>query len=478
MPTFASAGIYLDKLDAHNLISFGPATTTTMTTPILNAYRVSDRYAAVRLRVPLPIEPREENPIHLAILLDVSGSMEGPRLDAVKRTLYAARDLFQETDRVTLVVFYDVATTVAAGLRMTDENKDRFYERLARITAQGCTNLSAGLEKLMEVRQTAVEPYTNLVILTDGHINRGIVTNTGLRTLVDGLGRNLPVTTLGYGAEHNRILLRDLALDSRGSYTYVDSDETLPVVMGDLLAGQRSLVLRGASIDLDVQDGDAHWVSAELGGDGARHVVGDVVPDRDYWIVYQNNELPQSQQMTVTLRALNGLGVLATADVLDVAPDEAEEQVFRCRVAAVSAAITNVLERSQRPESAYRIQLSTLQTAIEQRIQTNASPLLYRLRAQVAELLEAVDTALSQPEQIASTPTPTLAPSAWDSPPGPNSIMLARLSSNTAQLSLQRGVSSAPADADVDDPAPLNMFSSPIQVAASSTCRETYTRNL
>ena len=449
---------------------------TTMTIPTLNAYRVGGRYVAVRLHVPGSLEPRTSSstPLHLAILLDISGSMEGPRLDAVKRTLRAARDMFQATDRVTLIVFDDAATTIAAGLRMTAEGKDRFYERLERITAQGCTNLSAGLEKLLEVQQTVEEPYTGLIILTDGHINRGIVSNTGLRTLVTGLADGfLPVTALGYGAEHNRTLLRDLALRSRGAYTYVDSDETLPIVMGDLLAGQRCRVLQRASVDLDVVDGDMGWTSAELDGDGARHVIGDVVPDRDYWVVYQNNATPPPQRttaMTVTLRSLTlDDGAPVTTEVLEVANTEAEEQVLRCRVAAVSAAVTNLLERSERPEDAYRIQLLAMRTAIESRPQPH-SPLLHRLRAQIAELLEAMAAVPEQPDD-AVTP-----PGAWasPSPPGPNSVMLARLSSNTAQLSLQRGVSTSTSVSDIGDPAPVAMFSSPVQVAASTTCRTNY----
>lgn len=422
-----------------------------MTATSLDAYRIDSRYVAVRLHATAPPDQTDRT-LHLAILLDTSGSMEGPRLDAVKRTLHAARDMFRPTDRVTLVCFDDVATTVAAGLLMDESGKERFYERVDRITTQGCTNLSVGIEALL-TEQTTTAPYTGLILLTDGHVNRGVSSTTGLRSMVSGLGVALPVTALGYGAEHNRTLLRDLALRSRGAYTFVDSDETLPVVMGDLMAGQRSCVLQQAVVAID---GQPNWVSVELDGDGLRHVVGDIVPDREYWIVFENPDAPASHPLTVTLTAAKGLPAPVAAELAEEtdATGCAEIQVLRCRVAAVSAAVTNALESGQKPEDAYRVRLVALRDELDT-VTTIADPLILRLRAQVAELLEAIE---QQPNMWGSTPTD----------------MLARLASNTAQLSLQRGVASA----SVDDPNMLSMmFSSPVQREASNTCRQAYNRD-
>ena len=426
-----------------------------MTTPTLTAFRVGDRYVAVRLHVTATALP-PSNPMHLAILLDTSGSMDGPRIAAVKKTLHAALDLFQPTDRLTLVCFDDVATTVCRGLSMTETGKERFVSRVERITTQGCTDLSAGLEKLL-MEQDDERPYTGLVVLTDGHINRGITSAVGLRDMVSGLDAG-PVTALGYGAEHNRTLLRDLAVRSRGAYTFVDSDETLPVVMGDLVGGQRSRVLQEAVITID---GQPNWTSVELDGDGARHVVGDIVPDRDYWIVFENADSPAAHPLTVTLTAASGPaeGSPVTLEI----PTEAEDvtnmaaiQVLRCRVAAVSAIVTNALEMGHGPEDAFHVRLTNLRNELA--AYDASAPLVLRLRAQVAELLDAIEHAPVPNPWGASTP----------------SAVLARLASNTAQISLQRGVVSA----SIGDPiASATMFSSPVQREASNTCRRNYNRD-
>ena len=448
---------------------------------MLTAYRYGNRYVAARVRVNTPADAvPDPKPLHLAFLLDTSGSMEGERLNAVLRTLWAARDLFTDTDRVTLVCFDDSATTVATGLLMNANGKDRFYERIERIRASGCTNLSAGLERLL-TEQNAERPYTALVVLTDGHINRGVTSNAGLQTMIDGLSADgqLPVTALGYGADHNRMLLRDIALRTRGAYTYVDSDETLPVVMGDLMAGLRATVLRQAVVAID---GQPNWVSAELYGSGAQHVVGDVVADREYWVVFENPDAPATAPLELVLNAAGaeGVGAVVEEPPADLV-GEVAAQVFRCRVAAVSAAVTTALEQNQQPEDAYRVRLTRLQ---EELTAATLIPLVLRLRAQVAELLAAMDAA------AAAVPPPSLAdpnspPPAWGpalsvmSPGGfgaatPTAV-LARLSSATAQLSLQRGVSSVEPDSDDPTVVPSGpMFSSPVQLRASTTCRTNY----
>ena len=61
------------------------------------------------------------------------------------------------------------------------------------------------------------------------------------------------------GQQHHA--LRDLALRSRGAYTFIDNDEILPVATGDLISGLREEAVRGAA--LTVPEG---WACAELDG--------------------------------------------------------------------------------------------------------------------------------------------------------------------------------------------------------------------
>jgi hypothetical protein len=387
----------------------------------LNAYKLRE-YLAVRVRA--EVAELRPNSIHLAILLDVSDSMDGSRLDSVKRTLHAARDLFQPVDQITLVVFGEHAHTVIVQHQMTADGIEEFYRRTDLLATAGCTNLSAGIEELLHISD-ATHPYTAVLLLTDGMINRGICSTSGLRDMMSGLG-NVPTTALGYGADHNRTLLRQLATQSHGSYTYISSDELLPVVMGDLISGLRNTVLQQVQVQAPVG-----FRCKEIGSRTESHMIGDIVADRDYWAVFKGDGAGPVQIF------VDG-NVVASADPMSGDGPMVEEQIYRARAALLLTVATDALETGVSIPVRVREQMIALHVEMEPFARR---PLVLRLRAQLTEAIEAADHPV------------------WGATPSP---VLARLAAGTAQMSTQRG-----ADPDA-------LFSSPGQRAASMQCQSAY----
>ena len=359
-------------------------------------------------------------PINLAILLDTSGSMAVDRLDAVKRTLHAARDLFIPADQITLVTFSSVATTVTNHLHMDAAGLTQFYAAVDAIKADGCTNLSVGIEQLLPL-----VPYDTILVLTDGIINGGVTSNIGLHTMMKGLG-SVPNVTLGYGSDHNRTLLRDLAVRSRGSYTYVDSDEILPIAMGDLIGGLRAELYRNVSIRMPIG-----WTCCEL-GDG----LGSIVPDRDYWMVFQKMS---DDAETSPIELISGTTVIDTLDRVPISDClDLQEQVLRCRVVKALISASDAMERGQPCPTAVSDLTDEFRNLPEG---IRSRPLVLRMQAQLAEIVSAA----------------------------PSSSLLARMSSGGAYLSTQRGVTSG----SVGDPQE-QFFSSPMQRATSTQVQSQY----
>ena len=334
---------------------------------MLSAVRTS-KNLCVRIRAS---EGPIRHPVNLALLVDTSDSMASGRLDAVKKTLVAARSLLRDTDTITLITFGTEATIIISTLQLDAIGMDHFYEAVAAIQTNGMTNMSAGLEALASTKAT----YDALVILTDGCVNQGIMTTEGLRSMALSVTGQLPIHTLGYGADHNRELLRDLAMRSRGTYTYVSSDEMLPLVMGDVIEGLRSQVLTGA--ELTVPSG---WVCQEFDGDGNRYRVGDVVPDRDYWVVFACSE-PQDGMIFLT--AKEGGWELERVPISDC--QDLREQVMRCRVAQAIVATTNLMERGVDTHIAVKALLREFDEMTDTEKQR---PLMLRMRAQLEEIID------------------------------------------------------------------------------------------
>ena len=330
---------------------------------MLTAVRTST-HMCVRIRAP----EGAKRPVRMALLVDTSDSMNYGRLDAVKKTLVAARSLFCDTDIITLVTFGTTATIVIPTLKLDATGMDHFYQAVAAVETDGMTNMSAGLEALAAIRRD----YDALVILTDGCVNQGITSTEGLRSMALGIVGTLPVHTLGYGADHNRELLRDLAMRSRGTYTYVSSDEMLPLVMGGIIEGLRSQVLTGAVLTAP------GWVCQEFDADESRYRVGDIVSDRDYCVVFASSE---PQDGVISLTAREGMWELDRVPISDC--QELREQVLRCRVAQAIVATANLMERGYETH----ITVKALIKEIDAMTDIAQRPLVLRMRAQLEEII-------------------------------------------------------------------------------------------
>jgi hypothetical protein len=380
---------------------------------------LSDTHLAICVRRP---PTGAERPLRLAFLLDISDSMEGERMAAVKQTLAAARDLWCPTDTVTVVTFGETAQTVLANHRMDEAGCEAFYEAVGGLATNGCTNLGAGLEELAPILATA--PVDMIVLLTDGDVNRGMTSTQGLLAMALALGA--PVATLGYGSDHNRQLLRDLALRSRSSYTVCDTAETLPAALGTIMAEMRSQVVATAALRLS----DTVWDCEELGALSsnarAEFTIGSLVPDRDYWSVWTRGGAAAAViPPTVTLICD---GVEETVPV-SVATEETailvEEQLLRSRTAALLQRAADALEHHETPPVQ---EIGDLLREIDA-----GSPAL-RGRGLVLRLRGEIAAALAE-----FTDRPRLA--RHDATP-----LMARLSSQTAYLSTQRGGGGDPND--------------------------------
>lgn len=442
------------------------------------ASKISGNQLVFRLRATTESTLR---PLHIGILLDNSGSMEGSRLESVKHTLRSARSLLQFGDRLTLVSFSDTAQVHLRATTLSNEaDMDAAFHRIDNIHADSSTNLGAGIEALYDI----ATDYDAVILLTDGMVNAGITSTAGLRAMAQAGGSTLAFHTIGYGADHNRTLLRELAVRSRGTYTYADSDEILPIAVGDILSGLRAEVVWGVRLQIPEACG---WACQEVGAQSVLgYYVGHMVAGRDYWAVYKRRgavgvaggagvlmatvEAANGERQSVSIGEGEGESLISDQDV--------EDQVLRARVAAALEEITGQLEAGElHPDTTT---LSNLQIEF---LLLPARPLLMRLRAQVAEVLDIalrMATAAATPRLPATmfTGAPTSIRRRANAMPeqddtGLRTHLMARMSSGVACLGNQRGVySMAPTDGEEDTN--TSFFSTPTQRTASNVVRASY----
>jgi hypothetical protein len=440
---------------------------------LVDSIRVNNTLG-VRLRASAS-EESTTRPLHIGILLDNSGSMNGDRLISVKRTLHAARPLLTAGDRLTLVTFNSTADILLRAHALdSDAAVVEAYRVIDEIHANDCTNLSAGIEALYSVATN----YDAVILLTDGMVNEGVTSTVGLRAMATAGGARTRVFhALGYGADHNRSLLRELAIKSRGTYTFVNSDEVLPIAVGDILSGLRAEIVRGVTLRLPA---DCAWTCQEVGAIGAReYYVGNLAPERDYWAIFQveADAAATLEGVVATLEDIDG----AHQDVsLDGSTELGEmmlaEQSMRARVSVALDALSTQMESAAATVAPDLTGLRALRAEIEGLSEdVRMRPLMLRLLGQVVEAVEMAERMAAAAPRARALGVRMTAADDLDDPLTTRTTLMARLSSGAACLANQRGVYNMDPTAPPALQSSMSIFSTPSQRVASSTVHTSYT---
>lgn len=286
-------------------------------------------------------------PVHLIFLIDTSESMrDSAKLASVKRSLEFIQPLLTPEDLVSMISFGEESTILLNKVTATE--KDSILYKINTLSTDGCTNLSAGL---MNVRDCLLPADDNrkqgVLLLTDGHANRGINDSAGLKALVQSLLTERPtltITTVGYGHDHNADLLNDIGTSGGGSYNLVYNLENVATVFGEVLGGLTTVVAQNVIVHLPPGSIPKTAYTTVTGQDGTVQVrIGDIYTENE--IVVLSSLAPGQDTVRVTGHNMMSFTTQAETIVANtilqelVIPKHVEQAVFRYRVGKVLKAV-------------------------------------------------------------------------------------------------------------------------------------------
>ena len=197
-------------------------------------------------------------PLNLCLVIDRSGSMEGPPLDYVKQACSYVVDMLGPNDVLSIVTFEESVDVLMPPQRVT--NKQPIKDGIQRLMPGNTTNLYDGLSLAAQQVSGITDPSraTRLVVLTDGDPTAGI---KDFSALVNHAGeikqRGITCTFLGFGPDYNEELLASMAKRAGGNYYYIPSPEMIPEVFRLELDKLMTSVARNLKLELKV----ARWVN-------------------------------------------------------------------------------------------------------------------------------------------------------------------------------------------------------------------------
>jgi Ca-activated chloride channel family protein len=178
-------------------------------------------------------------PARILLVLDVSGSMEGTKLDLMTRAAAQALDQFKDEDEVGLRVFSSTMRDLTPIAPMSLV-RDQIRTQIRGLIANGGTALYATTRSSATYMREIVERsrINAILLLTDG---RNEDNDRDLDSLLRDLRtedeqRVIRVFTIGYGADADKDTLKKIADASRANFYDASNPKTIDKVFTDVVS--------------------------------------------------------------------------------------------------------------------------------------------------------------------------------------------------------------------------------------------------
>lgn len=193
-------------------------------------------------------------PLNVVAVVDKSGSMDGPPLALVRRSLRNLVGEMVEGDQLSIVLYGDRSHVYLQPTRVTATGRRALLAAIDRIESAGSTNMEDGLKLGYEVaRQTRAhrEGVTRVVLFTDERPNVGETDADSFAGMaraasLEGIG----LTTIGVGVQFDTKLATALSSTRGGNLFFLDSEKAADTIFAKELDYMVSELAHDVEINL------------------------------------------------------------------------------------------------------------------------------------------------------------------------------------------------------------------------------------
>jgi uncharacterized protein YegL len=371
--------------------------------------------------------------VHIALMLDVSGSMEGERITALKKTLLALLYTLSPHDCLTIVT-YSSSATMLCSYHSVGTDMTHWIAMIDGLRADGNTNMESAFSIL--AKHSRANPHA-IILLTDGHVNVGATSARAITLPLETnhTFANTAIFTLGFGNDHNQIMLRDIALNTQGNYFYCDKAEDLPQTFGSILGILRDRPAEDIEISIPYE---YIWLERHLPKDKGTIRLNFIPGGIEQRFVFRKNvEKPASAPYLSVQYTVKGFGGgrqhVCTFPIANTIDPIADAEMARLNTAAVINQASNLLAGDQVTNAIAKLEEQL--KALEADSSIVSLPQVMGLRSLLLDLLDGLKTKAKDPGVMLSHMTSVTTSLVTQRNSSQNSPALERMYTTSAQRS-------------------------------------------
>jgi uncharacterized membrane protein len=210
----------------------------------------------------------------LMLVIDKSGSMQGPKIAACKAAALAAAKVLGPHDYIGVVAF-DVDAYWIAPIQEVGDGK-RVARQIARLGASGGTNMMPGMLEGYRSLNSVNAALRHMIVLTDG-----LTEGTGYPEFAAKMHReNITVSCLAVGDDADKTLMGSIAAAGGGkSYNVIGSRAIPRIFQHEALRVVRPLIYENES-GMKLQGESAHEITSGIDVAALPPITGYVLTTR------------------------------------------------------------------------------------------------------------------------------------------------------------------------------------------------------
>jgi uncharacterized protein YegL len=198
----------------------------------------------------------------LVLVIDVSGSMQGERINLVLHALKVIISASNENIEISIFTFDSVVKQIKPFTKMNDQNRLELLAQIPTIPLTfGSTNLLDGLNEPLKYIQSVNNPEinTHLLIFTDGEPN--IKDLHQYTTILDNYYKdsqlpNVIIDIFGFGKSLNQEIISHIYQKGNGKFGFISDPNMLATVFNNYIANLFSTNVKNLVLSYEIEGSD------------------------------------------------------------------------------------------------------------------------------------------------------------------------------------------------------------------------------